>query len=123
MYTDFLIKVKNAQKAGKKTLKIRFTKMDNAIAEVLEEKGFVKKIEVKGKPVRRIIEIDLDGKRKIRGLKFLSRPSLRRYAGYKELWSPMSGQGLLIISTSNNIMTSLEAKKKKLGGQLLFEIW
>ncbi len=123
MYTDFLIKIKNARMAEKKVLKAKFTKMDKAIAEILAMVNFVEKIEVKGKSAKKIIEIELDGKRRINGLKFLSRPSLRRYVGYKELRAPKGGRGLLVVSTSKGIMTSIEARKQKVGGQLLFEIW
>ncbi len=123
MYTDFLIKIKNARLAEKKILKTKFTKMDKAIAEILESANFLKKIDLKGKPPKKMIEIELDGKKRISGLKFLSRPSLRRYVGYKELRTSKGGRGLIVISTSKGILTSIEAKKQKVGGQLLFEIW
>lgn len=109
--------------AEKKVLKTKFTKMDKAITEILETAGFVKKTDIKGKAPKKMIEIELDGKRRINGLKFLSKPSLRRYVGYKELRASKGGRGLLVISSSKGVMNSIEAKKQKVGGQLLFEIW
>ncbi len=61
--------------------------------------------------------------RDIRGLKFLSKPSRRLYVGYKEIKKVKSGHGLLVLSTSKGILSGEEAKKMKIGGQLLFEIW
>ncbi len=109
--------------AEKKSLKTKFTKMDKTVAEILEQAGFLKKTEVKGKSPKRIIELELESKRRVVGVKFLSRPSIRRYAGHKELRAPKGGHGLLVVSTSKGIMNSIEAKKRKIGGQLLFEIW
>jgi small subunit ribosomal protein S8 len=123
MYVNFLVKIKNAQQAGKDNLRAPFSKMDLAIAEVLIKYGFLKKTEVKGKPEKKIIEIDLNQAKKINGIKFKSLSSRKIYAGYKEIRSVKSGYGLLVVSTSKGIMAGSEARKQKLGGQLLFEIW
>lgn len=85
MYIDLLIKIKNAQAAGKPILKVTATKADKAVADVLSERGFVKSVELKGKSYKKYLEIELDGAKKISGLKFRSKPSLRNYAGYREL--------------------------------------
>lgn len=123
MYINLLIKIKNAERAGKKSLKTPFTKMDYAVAEVLKKYGFLKKIEIKGRSPKRSIDIVINKDRMILGIKFTSRPSLRRYSGYKDLRSIKSGHGISVISTPKGIMSGVQARKEKVGGQLLFEIW
>ncbi len=123
MYTDLLIKIKNAQKVGKKTLKARFSKMDKAVLEILGRYGFVGQVEVKGRPSKRFIFVDLRGKRQIEGCAFLSKPSLKQYIGYKEIRRVKGGHGLLVLSTPKGVLEGGAARKEKIGGQLLFEVW
>ena len=118
-----MIKIKNAQAARKESLKVRFTKLDMALVELLTKMGFVKKSEVKGRMPKRVIEIDLNPERPIQGLKLLSRPSRRLYASYKNFKGVKGGHGSLVVSTSKGLLTGGDAKKKQVGGQLLFEIW
>lgn len=122
-YIDLLIKIKNAQSAGKSVLKSPATKIDKAVADVLARRGFVKKVELKGKSYKKYLEVDLEGDRKINGLKFLSRPSIRNYSGYRKLKKVKGGYGTLVLTTPKGILTNEQAKKEKVGGQLLFEIW
>ena len=123
MYTDLLIKIKNAQQVGKKTLKTRFSKMDNAVLEILSKYGFVDSVEVKGRPAKRFIHVGLRGKRSMEGCRFLSKPSVKRYLGYREIRRVKGGHGILVLSTPKGIMTGGLAKKEKAGGELLFEVW
>ena len=123
MYIDLLIKIKNAQAAGKKSLKTRYVKTDYAVAGLLQRSGFLKKVEVKGKSLKKIIEIHMNPERPIQGLKLLSRPSMRRYRGYRDFRKVKGGHGLLVVSTPKGILTGEQARKDKTGGQLLFEIW
>lgn len=123
MYIDLLIKIKNAEAAEKYSLKTKYTKMDSAVTEILMRYGFVKSFEVKGKSYKKVIEMELSEKRPIKGIKFLSKPSLRRYGGYGDFRRVKSGFGLLVVSTSKGVMSGDEAKKEKVGGQLLFQIW
>lgn len=123
MYTDFLIRIKNAQAAGRKTVKSNFSKLDRAVAEILKEAGFLTKVEVKEKTAKSFLEVVLNHRRPIRGLRFLSRPSLRRYSGYRKIKTVRGGYGLTVLSTSKGVLTGGQAKKMKLGGQRLFEIW
>ena len=90
MYIDLLIKIKNAQAAGKKSLKSRHVKMDYAVAEILRNSGFLKKVEIKGRSFKKVIEIYLNPEKPIQGLKFLSRPSLRRYMNTAPALGPKS---------------------------------
>ncbi len=123
MYIDFLIKIKNAEQAGKKGIKSAFSKMDYAIAEELVRYGFLKRVEIKGRVPKKTLEISLNPEKPITGLKFLSRPSIKVYAGYDKFKSVKGGFGLLIVSTSKGIMSGVRAKKEKVGGQMLFEVW
>lgn len=123
MYIDLIIKIKNAQRAGQNSLKTFYSKMDLAIAEILAENKYLAGVEKKGRLPKRILEIKINEHKTINGIKLISRPSRRIYASYQNLKPVRQGYGLGIISTSKGIMTTKEAKKQKVGGQLLFEIW
>lgn len=127
MYTDLLTRIKNAQQARKDMVRVPFSKMDLAVAETLVRNGFVVSAEKKGRLPKRVIEIalkyDNEGNGAVSGTKFLSKPSRRMYAKYDELYPVRQGYGIGVISTSNGIMTTKEARTAKVGGQLLFEIW
>jgi small subunit ribosomal protein S8 len=123
MYIDLLTQIKNAQAAGRKSFKFRFSKMDAAIADLLVKRGFLKRAEVKGRLPKRVIEVELNPDRKIQGVKFLSKPSRHLYSGYKDLRPIKGGFGLIVLSTPKGILSDREAKKQKVGGEVLFEIW
>lgn len=127
MYIDLLIQVKNAQDARKETVKIPFSNINMILAELLAKNSYIESAEKKGRMPKRIIEIKLkyeNGKGVIRGLKILSKPSRRIYAGYKDLKPKIrQGYGLGVVSTPKGILTTGEARKMKVGGELMFEIW
>lgn len=123
MYINFLIQLKNAARAGKKSVKAPYAAMDLQIAEVLRRHGFLKGIEVKGRVPKKIIEAQLDGARPIRDLRWRSTPSVARFSGYRGVKPVKQGHGLLVITTPKGILAGHEARKEKVGGQLLFEIW
>lgn len=126
MYLDLLIKIKNAQKARKETLKVPYSNLDFAVAEVLAKNNYLDSVAKKGRMPKRVIEIKLryeNGRGVITGTNFLSKPSRRLYGGYKTLRPVKQGYGLGVISTPKGVMTTKEARKEKVGGQLLFEIW
>lgn len=126
MYIDLLIKVKNAQKAKKEFLKLPYSNLDFAVAELLAKNNYVDSAAKKGRLPKRIIEVKLkytDGQGAISGLRILSKPSRRLYAGYSEFRKIRQGYGTAVVSTSKGLMTTKDAKKQKIGGQLLFEIW
>lgn len=116
--------MKNAQAVDKKTLKVRFSKMDKAVAELLKDIGFLKKVEIKGRMPKRNMELVLNTEvRPIQGVRFSSTPSVRRYTGFQAIRTVRGGYGVSVLSTSSGIMTGSGARKKKVGGQRLFEIW
>lgn len=113
--------------AGRKDLKVPHSKMDLSIAESLVRAGYLKSSQRKGRGVKKIIAIELkydeEDKPVIRDIKFISRPSKRVYRGYREIRRSKQGYGHYFISTPRGILNNLEAKKMKVGGELLFEIW
>ncbi len=126
MYTDLLTKIQNAQKAKKASVKMPFSNMDHAVAELLAKHNFVGTVAKKGRMPKRVLEVDLkyiEEKGAISGVKFLSVPSRRLYAGYADFRPVKQGYGIALVSTPKGIMTSLDARRQKIGGQLLFEIW
>ncbi|MEK7636020.1 MAG: 30S ribosomal protein S8 [Patescibacteria group bacterium] len=126
MYINLLIQLKNAQAVKKENIKFPYSKTDLAVAEVLTANKFIDSFEKKGRGVRRILDIKLkyaNNKGAINGLIFISKPSRKIYLGYKEIKPVKYGYGIMVISTSNGIMTDKEAKKNKVGGEALFKIW
>lgn len=126
MYINLLTQIKNGQAVKKESVKIAYSKMDEKILEILKETGYIENFEKKGRGVKRILDVKLkyfDGEKAINGLKFISKPSRRIYIGYKELRPVRHNYGLLVLSTPKGILTGREARKKKVGGEKLFEIW
>jgi small subunit ribosomal protein S8 len=126
MYIDILTQIKNAQGANQESIKVPFSNMDLAVLEVLEKNQFVESVSKKGRMPKRIIEVRLkykNGEGAIHGVKFYSKPSRRLYASYQKIKPVRQGVGLVVVSTSKGIMDGREARKQKVGGQLLFEIW
>ena len=123
MYINFLIQLKNAVRAGKRSAKTPYTLMDLKVAEVLQRHGFLSSVEVKGRVPKKIIEVEFNAARPIREVRFKSTPSIARYAGYRIVKQVKQGYGLLVLTTPNGIRAGHEAKREKVGGKLLFEIW
>ncbi len=126
MYIDLLTKIKNAQKAKLSNVKMPFSKMDLEVAEILAKHKFIDSVEKKGRMPKRVLDIKLryaDSADTINGIEFLSKPSRRLYAGYRDLKKTLSGFGLLVVSTPKGILSGDDAKKAKVGGALLFKIW
>jgi len=120
------IRIKNAQKAGHASVLIPYSKFKHEIAKALERVGYVAKVERKGKRVKRNLEVGLlyteDEIPVLKGVKFFSTPSRRLYTSYRKLRSAQRG-GVILLTTSKGILSDKEARKEKVGGQLLAEIW
>lgn len=123
---DMLIRIKNAQTVGKVSVNVPFSQLKFNLAQILEKEGFLGKIEKKGKDMEKYLKINLkynNNRMAISGVKRISKPSQRIYVK-KELLKPIKqGYGIAIISTSRGLMTNKEAKKQKLGGEIMCEIW
>jgi small subunit ribosomal protein S8 len=124
--SNFIIKLKNAGNAGAETVSVPFSKLKLSICEVLKKEGFIQSFEEKSEKGKSVISIALFTENripKIKGVKRISKPSKRVYRKAEEIRSVKNGYGALILSTSSGVMTGREAKKSKLGGEALFQIW
>ncbi len=126
MYIDTLIRIKNAITRKKESLKIPYSKLNMDVLESLTARGYLESVTKKGRNPKRIIDIKLKyegAKPKIEGFKFLSKPSRRIYLGYRDIKRSRQGFGNFFLSTPKGILSDVEARKEKVGGQILFEIW
>jgi small subunit ribosomal protein S8 len=123
---DMLNRIKNAQAVNHPTVEMPFSNFKYEIAKILEKNGFVEKIEKKGRKARKTMEIVLKYRDKapvISGIRRISKPGQRIYLSSGEIKKVKEGYGMAILSTSKGLMTDREAKKQKMGGEVLCEIW
>ena len=124
---DMLTRIRNANSAKHKTVDVPASKMKTAIAEILFKEGYIKSFEVINNENQGIIRITLKydekGTRVIDGIKRISKPGLRVYAGKEELPRVLNGLGIAIISTSKGLKTDKEAREAGIGGEVLAYIW
>ena len=126
MHYNILSELKNATRAKKEKITFPFTKMDFAILTKLVDHGYLKGAEKETVGKKDIITVRLAYKNKeaaVNDFKIMSKPSRHIYADYRSLPTVKQGHGLSMVSTSKGIMTGSEAKKQKVGGEYLFEIW
>jgi small subunit ribosomal protein S8 len=124
--TDMLNRIKNAQVSKKEQVVLPFSNFKYEIAKILESEGFIGKIEKKGRKASKVLEITLKYENKIpviSGVRKISKPGQRIYSPSRDIKAVKAGYGISIISTSKGLMTGIEAKKQKLGGEVLCEIW
>lgn len=121
-----LNRIRNAQAVQSQTVEVPFSKLKHAIAKIFEQYEFIEKIELKGRKNKKNFEIILkyeDGVGNISGIKRISKPGQRVYSPWQNIRKMGGGLGILVISTSKGLMTDKEAKKQKLGGEVLCQIW
>ena len=124
---DMLTRVRNANSAGHETVSMPSSKKLVEIARIMQEEGYVAGYEIVASKPRDILEITLKyGAKKartIKGIKRISKPGLRIYAGKDELPRVLGGLGTAIISTSKGVMTDRDARKAGIGGEVVAYIW
>lgn len=124
---DLIIRLTNAGAVKRAVVSVPFSNFKMAIAEKLKDAGYVKSIEKKGKKVRKTLDIaliyDANGRPRIQGVKRISKPGRRLYRNVGEIHAVRYGTGSLILSTPKGVKTDKEARKEKVGGEALFEIW
>ena len=124
---DMLTRIRNANTSKHKTVDVPASKMKTAIAEILFKEGYIKSFELISNENQGIIRITLKydekGTRVIDGIKRISKPGLRVYAGKEELPKVLNGLGIAIISTSKGLKTDKEAREAGMGGEVLAYIW
>lgn len=124
---DMLTRIRNANSAKHKTVDIPASKMKTAIAEILFKEGYIKSFEIINNETQGIIRVTLKydekGNRVIDGIKRISKPGLRVYAGKEELPKVLNGLGIAIVSTSKGLKTDKEAREAGMGGEVLAYVW
>jgi small subunit ribosomal protein S8 len=120
---DMLNRIKNAQAAEKETVSLAHSRIKYEIALILQKGGFIEDVERKGRKEKKSLKIALKPEKVITGIKKISKPGQRIYTKSKEIKVSKDGYGLIILSTPKGLMTSSEARRKKLGGEVICEIW
>lgn len=124
--SNLIISLKNAQDRGLSSTSAPFSKLNVAILEVLKKEGFIADFENKGKEVKKHIDVSLkyeNGKPSITDVKRVSKQSKRVYKNVDQIYPIKNGYGRLILTTPSGVMTDVQARKQKVGGEALFEIW
>ena len=124
---DMLTRIRNANSAKPDSVDIPASNMKKAIAQILLDEGYIKKYDVVEDGKQGMIHVELKygpGKTKIiQGLRRVSKPGLRIYAGKEEMPRVMRGLGIAIVSTSKGVMTDKAARKANIGGEVLAFVW
>lgn len=123
-----LIRIKNAQRARKETVQFGYSKIKWNIARVLEEAGYIGSAMRKGRKNKKLIEAELlydeaTQNPRISEIRRISKLGRRAYRGYREIFAPKGGFGVAVYSTPRGLLTDRQARKEKIGGEILFEIW
>jgi len=125
--TDMLIKIKNGGNSKKEYVDVPYSRFILDILNVLKDEGYIKNSKViweKGKSIIRIfLKYSNNKKHTISGFKFFSTPGRRMYYGYRDLPRVRSGVSTLVLTTSNGVISDRDARRKKLGGEVIFAVW
>jgi small subunit ribosomal protein S8 len=123
--SDMLTRIRNAGAAQLPVVKLPHSRIKESAAKILKSEGYVSDVSVAGDIKKQItIKLKFNGKKSvIEGLKRVSTPGLRRYVGSTEIPRVRGGLGIAVLSTSEGLMTDVSARKKNLGGELLFYVW
>lgn len=123
--SDMLTRIRNAHRALLPTVELPHSKMKESIAGILRKEGYIAEVSVDGKVIKTLkLKLKYQAKKSvIEGIKRVSSPGLRRYVGSTEIPRVRGGLGVAIVSTSQGVMSGTEARKSKLGGELLCYIW
>ena len=124
---DMLTRIRNAVMARHDVVLVPASKMKVAIARIIKEEGFITDYELlRGRP-QRVLRLKLrykeDGEPAITGLKRVSRPGLRVYVGCGEIPRLYGGLGVAVLSTSKGVLTGQQARRLRVGGELLCYVW
>jgi small subunit ribosomal protein S8 len=124
---DMLTRIRNASQAGHPVVEMPSSNVKVAIAEVLRDEGYIKGYTVQGDPPKKTLRLELRyaGRREpvLTGLRRISKPGLRVYAGADEIPRPYGGLGVAILSTSKGVMSGGKARRMRLGGEVLCHVW
>ncbi len=124
--TDMLNQIKNAQAVGKTEVVLHFSKLKFEVAGILSKEGFIGEVKKVKKGKGNLLKINLqydNGVPAIEGMKRVSKPGQRIYAGTKEIKRVRGGFGISVVSTPKGLMTNNDARKARLGGEVMLEVW
>lgn len=122
---DMLTYIRNANKALKPQVLMRYSKLKESIARILKQEGFISDYSVIG-DTKRELRINLKIKARkgvIEGIKRVSKPGLRQYVGVDEIPRVLGGLGVAILSTPKGVLTGQEAREQNVGGEVLAHVW
>jgi small subunit ribosomal protein S8 len=124
---DFLTQLRNANQAGKRTVKCPFSKLKSNVARVLKHEGYISSYETEREGNKQWLVVSLKASspksRPMVGLRRISRPGRRVYVGAGNLPRVLGGLGIAIVSTPQGVMADHEARKRNAGGELLCHVW
>lgn len=124
---DMLTRIRNANMAEKKVVQMPHSKMKSELARLLKSEGFIKDYTMENEEGKSVLNVflkyTLEREPVIQGLRRISKPSCRKYVGSEEVPRVLGGIGVAILSTSSGVMTDNEARKQKVGGEVLCYIW
>ena len=123
--SDMLTRIRNANRAMLPQVHVPHSKLKESIAGILKSEGYVSDFTIESAPFKTLkIKLKYTGRKPvIEGLRRVSRPGLRRYSGATEVPRVLGGLGTTILSTSQGLMTAVQARKKNVGGELLCIVW
>ena len=124
--TDMLNQIRNAEAVEKAEILIPFSKLKNEILTLLQKENFIADVKKATKEGQKALKITLkydNGVPAIAGLKRVSKPGQRIYEGVHDIKRVHGGFGISIVSTSKGLMTNKEARKQKLGGEIICQVW
>lgn len=123
--SDMLARIRNASRALLPTVEVPHSKMKEGIATIFKREGYIADYNVEGAPLKTLkVKLKYQGKRcVIEGLRRVSSPGLRRYVGSTEIPRVRGGLGVAVVSTSEGLMTDVQARRKNLGGELVCYVW
>jgi small subunit ribosomal protein S8 len=124
---DMLTRVRNAAQARHSTVDVPFSKVKLALAKIMEQEGYISGFDIQELGNRKLLRLrmrfDAEKRPVLTGLRRVSRPGLRVYAGMHDIPRILGGLGTVVVSTNRGIMTGREARRRHLGGELIAEIW
>jgi len=123
--SDMLARIRNANRALLPAVQMPHSRIKESIAGILKREGYIADFTVEGKLPKTIkLRLKYQGKKSIiEGLRRVSTPGLRRYVGATEIPRVRGGLGVAVVSTSEGLLTDLQARKKKIGGELICYVW
>ena len=123
--SDMLTRIRNANQALLPTVELPHSKIKESIAGILKREGYITDFAVEGKLPKTIkVKLKYQGKKSIiEGMRRVSTPGLRRYVGATEIPRVRGGLGVAVVSTSEGLLTDVQARRKKIGGELICYVW